>query len=304
MSIYFPLRVISDKTKIDFMGIRYFNMILSFALLLLSIYFVASKGLNLGIDFRGGIVIEAKLNHQADLTPLYEKLNELKIGEIHLQNIDSNSIMIKLGNSTDTDQMKNIPVLKIALNSYFSSDIEYSKIDFVGPQVGSELIKNGLLAILFSFAGIMCYIAYRFEWQYGVGIIIALIHDAGLTLGFMSITGLEFDLTSIAAILTVVGYSVNDSVVIYDRIRENIMKYTRIAGGDLINLSINETLGRTILTVVTTLISTAALIFFGGDKLFGFSVTVFFGIVIGTYSSVYVSAPILIHLGIKKFLRK
>lgn len=303
MNIYFPLRIIPDKTKIDFMGIRYFNMILSFSLLIISIFFVANKGLNFGIDFRGGTVIEAKLNHQADITPLYNMLHELKLGEIHLQNIDSSNILIKLGNSKNSDQVKNITVLKQALNNYFKGDIDYSKIDYVGPQVGSELIKNGLLAMLFSFAGIMGYIAFRFEWQYGLGIIIALIHDAGLTLGFMSVTELEFDLTSIAAILTVIGYSVNDSVVIYDRIRENILKYKKLSAQELINLSINETLSRTILTVLTTLISTAALIFFGGDKLFSFSVTVFFGIVIGTYSSIYISAPILIHLGIKKFLR-
>jgi preprotein translocase subunit SecF len=303
MNIYFPLRIIPDKTKIDFMKIRYFNMILSFSLLIFSIIFVANKGLNFGIDFRGGTVVEAKLDHQADITPLYNMLHDLKLGEIHLQNIDSDNILIKLGNSKDNDQMKNISVLKTALNIYFKDKIEYTKIDFVGPQVGSELIKNGILAMLFSFLGIMCYIAFRFEWQYGLGIIIALIHDAGLTLGFMSITQLEFDLTSIAAILTVIGYSVNDSVVIYDRIRENILKYKKLSAQDLINLSINETLSRTILTVVTTLISTAALVFFGGDNLFSFSVTVFFGIAIGTYSSIYVSAPILIHLGIKKFLR-
>ncbi len=193
--------------------------------------------------------------------------------------------------------------MKEALNKYFDNQIEYTKIEFVGPQVGSALIKDAILAMLFSFIGIMIYIAFRFEWQYGLGIIIALIHDTIFTLGFMSISNLEFDLTSVAAILTVIGYSVNDSVVIYDRIRENIVKYKNMSIADMINLSINETLGRTILTVVTTLISVAALILFGGEKLHSFSVTVFFGIVIGTYSSIYISAPILMHLGIKKFLR-
>lgn len=303
MNFYFPLRLVPDKTKIDFMGIRYFNMALSLALLFFAIAFVATKGLNFGIDFRGGVVIEAQLNHQADITPLYNKLNSLKLGEIHLQNIDSNNILIKLGSSADADQVKNIDTLKNTLNQYFNNEIKYSKIDFVGPQVGSELIKNGIFAMLFSFIGIMAYIAFRFEWQYGLGIIIALAHDTALTLGFMSLTQLEFDLTSVAAILTVIGYSVNDSVVIYDRIRENILKYKKISATDLINLSINETLSRTTLTVATTLISTAALIFFGGERLFSFSVTVFFGIAIGTYSSIYISAPILIHLGIKKFMR-
>ena len=296
---YFPLRLIPDNTKIDFMKIRFWNMGLSFLILLLSISCLTVKGLNFGIDFKGGTIIEAKLSHEANITELYPVLHELKLGEMQLQNIDSTNIMLKMGNS----KMENISIVKDVLNKHFDNKIEYTKIDFVGPQVGSELIKNCLLAILFSFAGIMVYIAFRFEWQYGLGIIIALVHDALLTLGFMSITQLEFDLTSVAAILTVIGYSVNDSVVIYDRIRENIRKYKNITVETLINLSINETLARTILTVVTTLLSTAALIFFGGDSLFSFSVTVFFGIVVGTYSSIYISAPILIHLGLKKFLR-
>ncbi len=303
MNIYFPLRIIPDKTKIDFMGIRYINMGMSLLLLLASIFLLSFKGLNFGIDFKGGTVIEAKLNEKAEFMPLYDMLHNLNLGEIHLQNLDSSNIMIKLGNHSGADQDQNIAIIKNALNTYFDNKIEYSKIEFVGPQVGEALIKDGILAMLFSFAGIMCYIALRFEWQYGLGIIIALTHDTIFTLGFMSVAGLEFDLTSIAAVLTVIGYSVNDSVVIYDRIRENILKYKKLSAQEMINLSINETLGRTMLTVLTTLISVAALIIFGGDKLHSFSITVFFGIVVGTYSSIYISAPILIHLGIKKFLR-
>lgn len=303
MNIYFPFRLISDKTKIDFMGIRYFNMGISILLLVTSIILLSMKGLNFGIDFRGGTVIEAKLSKEAEFTPLYNMLHSLNLGEVHLQNIDTTNILVKLGNTANSAQEQNIVILKKALNKYFDNQIEYTKIEFVGPQVGSALIKDAVLAMLFSFIGIMIYIAFRFEWQYGLGIIIALTHDTIFTLGFMSISNLEFDLTSVAAILTVIGYSVNDSVVIYDRIRENIVKYKNISIADMINLSINETLGRTILTVVTTLISVAALILFGGEKLHSFSVTVFFGIVVGTYSSIYISAPILMHLGIKKFLR-
>ncbi|MGB4191922.1 MAG: protein translocase subunit SecF [Rickettsiales bacterium] len=304
MNIYFPLRIISDKIKIDFMGIRFFNMALSLIMLLVSLFFIGNKGLNFGIDFKGGTIIEAKLKVQPELTSLYDELHQLNLGEIYIQNIDVTNLIIKLGsNDKNEEQIKNITILKDALSSYFKNDIEFTKVEFVGPQVGAALIKDGILAMLFSFAGIMCYIALRFEWQYGLGIIIALVHDTVFTLGFMSVTQLEFDLTSIAAILTVIGYSVNDSVVIYDRIRENILKYKNISAKEMINLSINETLSRTMLTVLTTLISVAALIVFGGDKLHSFSVTVFFGIVVGTYSSIYISAPILIHLGIKKFLR-
>jgi len=299
MKSYFLLRIIPDNTKIDFMKIRFWNMGLSLAILLFSIFLLATKGLNFGIDFKGGTIIEAKVEQEVNITEIYKVLHELKLGEVHAQNVDKTHIMIKMSDN----QAENIALVKNTLNSYFQNNIEYTKIDFVGPQVGSELIRNCILAIIFSFAGIMVYIAFRFEWQYGLGIIIALIHDALLTFGFMSLIQLEFDLTSVAAILTVIGYSVNDSVVIYDRIRENILKYKKITAENLINLSINETLARTILTVLTTLLSTAALIFFGGEKLFSFSVTAFFGIVMGTYSSIYISAPILIHLGIKKFLR-
>lgn len=303
MNFYFPIRLIPDNTKIDFMNIRYINMAISLIFLLVSIFFLTTKGLNFGIDFKGGTIIEAKLEHQAELSLLYKELEKLHLGEIHLQNIDNSSLMVKLGSSKSANQQKDISKLKDALNNHFAHKITYNKIDFVGPQVGSELIKDGLLAVLFSFAGIMLYIAFRFEWQYGLGIIIALIHDTIFTLGFMSFTQLEFSLTSVAAVLTVIGYSVNDSVVIYDRIRENILKYKKLSVSDLINLSINETLSRTTLTVLTTLISIVALIFFGGESLYSFSITVFFGILVGTYSSIYISAPILIHLGIKKFMR-
>jgi preprotein translocase subunit SecF len=298
MNFYFPLRIVPDHSKIDFMGLRFFNMSISAIALLLSIFFVVTKGLNFGIDFKGGTIIEAKLDHRPDIAALTKHLSSLKLGEVHVSSFNDFNLMIKLGNSNNN--AKNPNILKESLTNYFKGNIIFTKLDFVGPQVGMELIKNGFMAMIFSFAGIMLYIAFRFEWQYGLGIIIALIHDAVFTLGFMSLTNIEFDLTSIAAILTVIGYSVNDSVVIYDRIRENMMKYKRLSVKEIINLSVNEALGRTVLTVLTTLISIAALIFFGGDKLFSFSLTSFFGIFIGTYSSIYISAPILIHLGIKK----
>jgi preprotein translocase subunit SecF len=304
MNLYFPLRLIPDNTKIDFMRIRYVNMAISFLLLLISVFLISSKGLNFGVDFRGGTIIEAKLEQHPDLTAVYKTLEPLHLGEVHVQNIDKSSIMIRIGSDADSANSKeNIAKLKDRLNNFFENKIDYKKIDYVGPQVGAELIKDGILAVIFSFAGIMLYIAFRFEWQYGLGIIIALLHDTLFTLGFISFTGLEFSLTSVAAVLTVIGYSVNDSVVIYDRIRENIIRYKKLNASELINLSINETLSRTTLTVGTTLISTLALIFFGGENLYSFSITVFFGILVGTYSSIYISAPILIHLGIKKFLR-
>ncbi|AIL66088.1 preprotein translocase subunit SecF [Rickettsiales bacterium Ac37b] len=297
------IRFISDNTNIDFMQKRYISFIFTAILIILSILSIATKGLNYGIDFSGGVLIEARIQPAPDLTKLRNILNNLNIGEISLQNFsnDNSYIMIRLAkNINNHSQQQDIELIKSAITSHFPGKIEYRKIDYVGPQVGQELTRNGIYAILLSFLSIMLYIWVRFEWQYGIGLIIALIHDAIVAIGFMSFAGLECNLTSVAAILTIIGYSVNDSVVIYDRIRENIRKYRKLSISELINMSINNTLSRTILTVLTTLLATIALIFFGGESIRSFSLVVFFGIIIGTYSSIFVSAPILIHLNLKR----
>jgi preprotein translocase subunit SecF len=301
----FPLRLIPDATKYDFMGIKRVNYFISLAMVVASFVLLFSKGLNFGIDFTGGVIIEAKLTERPDITSLRSTLEELRVGDITVQNFDVKNIMIRVGSKglDAKTQSKNIELIKSTLSSKYGDTIEYRKIDFVGPQVGKELIESGFLAVVLSFLAIMVYVAFRFEWQYGVGIVIALMHDVIVTVGVLSYSQLEFDVYSIAAILTIIGYSVNDSVVIYDRIRENIRKFKKLSMGELINLSINETLSRTVLTVLTTLIAVAALIIYGGSSLYSFSVVVFFGIIIGTYSSVYVSAPILINLGINKYKR-
>jgi preprotein translocase subunit SecF len=189
--------------------------------------------------------------------------------------------------------MQHIELIKSTLSSKFPYKFEYRKVDFVGPQIGKQLIKSGAMAMILAFLAIMVYIWVRFEWQFGVGVLVALVHDVILSLGFMSMTGYDFNLSSIAAILTVIGYSVNDSVVIYDRIRENLRKYSNKKIVDLINLSINETLSRTTITVFTTLLANLALIIFGGEAIRSFSILVFFGVFAGTYSSIFISAPIL-----------
>ena len=190
-------------------------------------------------------------------------------------------------------------MVKKDISVNISPYVEYRRIDYVGPKVGGELIKGGVIALLLSFASIMGYIWIRFEWQYGIGGIVALIHDVWLTIGFFSLTQLDFDLSSVAAILTIIGYSINDSVVIYDRIRENLRKYKKMAISELLNLSINETLSRTILTVSTVLVAVLTLILVGGEVIKSFSLSTFFGILIGTYSSIYISAPILIFLNLR-----
>lgn len=258
-----------------------------------SLILVFVKGLNFGIDFSGGILIEARIEKNVDVSQVRELLTA-QVKDVQIQNIDQKDLLIRVAKS---DEEQSIVVKKIQqiLNENFSN-VEYRKIDYVGPQVGSELIKKGFLALFLSFAFIMIYIWIRFDWQFGLGGIFALVHDAVLTLGFFSLSGLEFNLTSIAAILTVIGYSINDSVVIYDRIRENLRRFKKMDLNDLINSSANSTLSRTILTSGVTLFSLLALMIFGGEALHSFSTATFVGIVIGTYSSIYISAPILLYL--------
>jgi preprotein translocase subunit SecF len=298
----YPLRLIPDNTSIDFMKIKSLSFMLSILLTIASFIALFTFKLNFGIDFAGGIVIEARTSEVADLSKMRSLLTELKLGEVSLQNFGSDKdISLRIGGGATEEQlMQHIEIIKDSLKKNFTYEIEYRKIDFVGPQVGSQLIKGGIQAVILAFLAIMVYIWIRFEWQYGIGILIALVHDVILSMGFMSLTQLDFNLPSIAAILTIIGYSVNDSVVIYDRIRENFRKYHKRTVDEVINLSVNETLSRTTLTVLTTLIANLALILFGGEAIRSFSLLVFVGIAIGTYSSIYISAPILTLFGLKR----
>lgn len=281
------------------MGIHKLAFSISFIFSVISIIIVLTRGLNLGIDFAGGILIEVKFQQPTELTQVREILNKPEIGEVSLQNFDAQNFMIKVSRNNNGDQNETIKNIKNILNANFSN-VEYRKVDFVGPQIGSKLIANGIFSLLFSFVFIMIYIWIRFDWQFGVGAILALTHDTIMMLGLFSITGLEFNSTSIAAILTIIGYSINDSVVIYDRIRDNLRKFKHTNLSELLNLSINATLSRTVLTSGTTLVSLLALIIFGGDILKSFSIASFIGILIGTYSSIYISAPVLLYMDPRK----
>jgi preprotein translocase SecF subunit len=277
------------------MKIHRLVILISIISIIASITLVFTRGLNFGIDFAGGILIEARLQEKADLEKIRAVLPSEKFGEISIQNFDEKDIIIRASKAKDSNQSAAVKQIQTVLNQTFSG-IEYRKVDFVGPQVGAELIQNGLLALFMSLLFIMIYVWIRFDWQFGIGAIAALLHDAIVTVGFFSITGLEFNLTSIASILTIIGYSINDSVVIFDRIRENLRKFKKMDLSDLLNSSINSTLSRTVLTSSTTLVSLIALMFFGGEALRSFSVSLFFGILVGTYSSIYISAPILIYM--------
>lgn len=279
------------------MKVHKFALFMSFFCIAASIILIFVKGLNFGIDFSGGILIEARMKTSVDVKEIRELiLSEVK--DVQIQNSGEKDFLIRVPKS-DIEQSDLVKKIQRILSTKFS-DIEYRKVDYVGPQVGSELILKGFFALLLSFLVIMIYIWIRFDWQFGLGGIFALFHDAILTLGFFAVSGLEFNLTSIAAILTVIGYSINDSVVIYDRIRENLRKYKKLNLSSLINSSINSTLSRTILTSGITLFLVLSLMIFGGEVLRSFSFATFFGIIIGTYSSIYISAPILIYFDPRK----
>lgn len=298
----FPLRLFSEEPKIDFMSLRKASIAVSLFFTIVSFAFIFSKGFNFGIDFAGGISMDVRTSENADIAKMRQVLTDLDIGEIMLQSFGTeNDLSIRVGVSSEEDLLANIEKIKSALSENFSYEIDYRKVDFVGPQVGGEMIKSGSISMMLAFAAIMLYVWVRFEWQFGVGVLIALIHDVIMGLGFMSYTEYDFNLSTIAAVLTIIGYSVNDSVVIYDRIRENLRKYSKKSISEIINMSINGTLSRTTITVFTTLLANLALIIWGGEAIQSFSVLVFFGVLVGTFSSIFVSAPILTIFKFDKF---
>ncbi|MDX2073286.1 MAG: protein translocase subunit SecF [Alphaproteobacteria bacterium] len=294
------IQIFRTQPSFDFMGKRWIGFILSIILTLGSLGLVATKGLNFGIDFTGGILMEIHTEQPADLGMMRGLFDGGDFGEVSLQNSGSeNDVMIRIQVSESDDQAKTVERVKELLVGEIGEGVAFRRTDYVGPTVGRELMKNGIIATILSFAAIMLYVWFRFEWQYGVGAILALLHDTIMIIGFFAVTRFEFGLTAIAAILTIIGYSINDSVVIYDRIRESLRRFKKKEIIELLNLSINETLSRTILTASTTLLASLALFLFGGEVIRGFSGAMVFGVIIGTYSSIYISAPTLLYLNIR-----
>jgi len=296
------LRLIPDNTKIDFLGKKYLAFLISGAFILITIFLLVTRGLNFGIDFTGGILIDAKFEQKVDLQKMRGLLKDADIGDISLQTLgEENDVLIRIGQTSEEQEarVQAINTTKSILKDNFGENIDYRKVDYVGPKVGGELILDGALSLLLAVAAIMVYIWLRFEWQFGVGAIVAILHDSVLTLGFFSYTQLEFNLSSVAAVLTIIGYSINDTVVVFDRIRENLRKYKKMPLTDILNISINDTLSRTILTALTTLLVLLALVFLGGDVIKSFSLAALFGIAVGTYSSIYIASPILIFMKIR-----
>ncbi len=270
----------------------------SAVLFVVSAILLVVSGLNFGIDFRGGTLIEIQTPEPADLSRLRSELNGLDVGNISLQEFGAaNDVLIRLPllEGDETVQQAAIDRIQIALGNMFD-EIEYRRVEFVGPQVSAELIEKGTQAVLIAIVLMMIYIWFRFEWQFGAGAVLALIHDVGLTIGLFSLTNIEFDLPVVAALLTIVGYSMNDTVVVYDRIRENLRKYKQESIAGVIDRSLNDTLSRTVMTSVTTMLALAALYLFGGEVIAPFVLAMIWGVVIGTYSSLFVAAPILLYV--------
>jgi preprotein translocase SecF subunit len=291
-----PLIVIRRTPKIDFMAWHKLGFAVSVFLTLSSVGLFAVQGLNYGIDFVGGTLLQVRVSPgPADLGLMRRQLDGLHLGEASLQGFGSPSdVLIRLPRQQggDAAQEKAVAAAKQALGP----GIDYRRIEVVGPSVGSELIRAGVIATILALLAIAVYIWFRFEWQFGVGGMVSTLHDVVTTVGLFALLRLEFDLTTLAAILTVAGYSVNDTVVIYDRVREAMRRYRTMPFRDLINLALNETLSRTILTVSTVAIAVLSLLFLGGPVLRGFSIAMLWGVCIGTYSSLFIAAPILYYV--------
>ncbi len=298
----FKIRLVPAKTNVGFMRWHRTAFMGSAVAAVVSIVLLAIVGLNFGIDFRGGILIEARTPGIANLAAMRSSLSRLGLGEVALQGFGQSSdvlIRVELQEGGDAAQQATVGVVKDALERDVGAGITYRRVEVVGPKVSAELIRAGTLALVLAIAAMLIYIWFRFEWQFSLGAVAALVHDVVMTVGLFSLTGLDFNLATIAAILTIIGYSMNDTVVIYDRVRENLRKFKTMNLAELLDLSVNDTLSRTVVTSVTTLLALVALRFIGGEVIESFTVAMMWGVVVGSYSSVFVAAPLLLYLKVR-----
>ena len=296
-------RFIKKTPKISFVENRKKFFILSLFFAIISIFSLWIKELNFGIDFKGGLLVEIKHENNIELEVLRNNIVELNYGDFTLQKLDNSNdnflIKIELSSDMKGNQETLIAKLKEKIQNNFEGKVDYRRIEYVGPTVSKELIMTGIIAILIAIFSMLIYIWFRFELPFAVGAVLALIHDTILTIGMFSITSLEFNLSTVAAILLIIGYSMNDTVVVYDRVRENLKKFKKLDTFSLLNKSINETLSRTINTTATTILALLALFIFGGNIIKDFSLAMIWGIVIGTYSSILIATPILLNMKIR-----
>jgi preprotein translocase subunit SecF len=293
------LRIVPDDTKFDFMRFRRISFPISALLSIVAISLYFFHGLNFGIDFVGGTLMEVQSKSgPADLAKMRSTIGGLGLGDFQLQQFGGpTEVLIRVMQQPGGDAAQQAAVQKV--RDALGSDVDYRRVEVVGPRVSSELLSYGVIGLMLAIFSILIYLWFRFEWQFALGAMIANVHDIVLTVGFMSVTQIDFDLTSIAALLTILGYSLNDTVVIYDRIREMLRRYKRLSMPDLLNISVNATLSRSIITHVTVAMSLLALLLFGGQAIHSFTATMMFGVVlVGTYTSVFIASPILIYLGV------
>lgn len=290
---------IPAETKFAFMRFRHWAFPFSAVVSVLSVLLFFTMGMNFGIDFRGGTLVEMQARQgAADIADLRQRANVLGFGEVEVQGFGTPqdvSVRVVLQPGGEAAQQ----AVVTRLRETFGNDYEFRRVEVVGPRVSGELVQSGILGVVFAIFGVLIYLWFRFEWQFAVGAVIATLHDIVLTVGFFALTQIEFNMTSIAAILTIIGYSLNDTVVVYDRVREVLRKYKRLSIFDILDLAINSTLSRTILTGVTTFLALIALAVFGSEVIKSFAYAMLFGLAIGTYSSIFVAAPILIYLGMR-----
>ena len=280
---------------------KYYNKfnILSVTLVFVSLVLLIFKGLNFGIDFKGGTLIELRsTDTNINVSTLRDNLNQMDLGDVSVKNFgNENDFLIKFENNNNKTVIEDI---KLNLDKSFGNNFNFRRVENVGPKVSSELLKSGIIAISLSLAAMLFYIWIRFEWQFSIGAVTALIHDVIITMGIFSLLQIEFNLSIIAALLTIIGYSMNDTVVIFDRIRENLRKYKQMNIYELINQSLNETMSRTLLTSVTTLLALFSLYFLGGEVLRGFTLAMIIGVFIGTYSSIFIASQMILYLNVKR----
>ena len=296
------LRLVPDDTRIPFFRYRWVAFAWSGIVLLLAVALISTVGLNLGIDFKGGILLELRTPEPADLAAMRGRLGSLGLGEVTLQDAGTpQDVMIRVAQPEGGDEAAKAAIAQVraALDELVGPAIEYRRSEFVGPRVSQELFIGGIWAVVISLAGVLLYLWIRFEWQYGVGAIASLLHDVSAAVGLYALLQIEFNLTSLAAILTIVGYSLNDTVVIYDRVRENLRKFKTMPIEQLLDRSINETLARTLSTSLTTLLALLPLWLFGGEVIGGFTIIMIAGVIIGTYSTIYIAVPVLYYLNLR-----
>lgn len=297
------MKFLNRKTQIDFMSKRNIAFAFSAILIVVSLFALATRGLNFGLDFTGGMLIEVSYPAAPEISQVRSRLSEAGLDDAVVQTFGAaTDIVVRVPPRGEEESDAELSTIVLnALQEGTEGEVVMRRVEFVGPQVGEELTEQGILAVVYALIGIFLYVMIRFQWRFSVGAVIAVVHDIIVTMGLLSLVGAEFDLTIVAALLAVIGYSLNDTIVLFDRIRENFPRMRKATPVEVVNVSVNNTLARTLMTSLTTLLVLIALFIFGGEIIHGFAFTLIIGVVVGTYSSIYVASAALLQLGVSKY---